>query len=156
MMDSDSPTIPLKQCNKCLQAFPATRESFVTDRKSKDGLRAMCKPCRSLTRPDRKPRDILPEGMKRCTKCKAVLPATREYFETENACRDGFHPQCRTCVKKKMAAYRKANRQKIAENHRVWRDAHKDRIAVWGKRDRLLHKEKRKATRKQYYQANKD
>lgn len=37
--------IPQKQCSKCRELFPATSEYFHRDKKSKDGLRNVCKIC---------------------------------------------------------------------------------------------------------------
>ncbi len=40
-------SISQKQCTKCQCRFPQTREHFSPDKKSKDGLKTVCKNCRS-------------------------------------------------------------------------------------------------------------
>lgn len=41
-------SIPEKQCNSCKCNFPSTREYFTPDKKSPDGLKRVCKRCRSI------------------------------------------------------------------------------------------------------------
>lgn len=45
-MATDS--IPQKRCNTCKEMFPATREYFSPDKKSRDELKSDCKKCRSI------------------------------------------------------------------------------------------------------------
>lgn len=40
----------MKQCNVCLDSFPATKEYFVADKKCSDGLMGKCKACRHIQR----------------------------------------------------------------------------------------------------------
>lgn len=41
----DLPQIPLKQCTKCKEWLPATREYFYSHVRTKDGLNNECRPC---------------------------------------------------------------------------------------------------------------
>lgn len=38
----------MKQCTQCPNSYPATKEYFVAEKKSPDGLMAMCKTCRNV------------------------------------------------------------------------------------------------------------
>lgn len=38
---------PMKVCRKCSDSLPADTEFFYSDRRSKDGLRSVCKVCYS-------------------------------------------------------------------------------------------------------------
>lgn len=91
-------SIPERQCNVCKQFFPETKEYFVTGKKHKNGLRSLCKECRRLTRKDRKNPPI-PKGMKRCSRCKVVHPATTEFFTVRRRAKDGLSEYCKTCRK---------------------------------------------------------
>jgi 5-methylcytosine-specific restriction endonuclease McrA len=41
----DTPEIPQKQCTKCKETFPATKDYFYSHVKAKDGLNNECRPC---------------------------------------------------------------------------------------------------------------
>src|SRR5579884_260641 len=72
-----SNSIPQKTCYKCGESKPATSEFFVTGKKSKNGLRNLCKVCKNQARRTTVP---LPEGFRQCSRCKQVLPASHEFF----------------------------------------------------------------------------
>lgn len=41
---------------------------------------------------------LYPKG-KICSKCKAIYPATKEYFYGQKNARDNLHPWCKECMK---------------------------------------------------------
>src|SRR5216683_3481553 len=45
-MIDDSSSVPLKQCSKCGDSFPATTDFFGRDKQTRDGLYPTCKACR--------------------------------------------------------------------------------------------------------------
>lgn len=89
-----SPIIPQKQCVRCKQEFPATREYFHAD--GRGGLRTRCKSC-VKNFPDERVREKLPDGIQRCPTCKQLFPATLEFFAPNKSGRYGFHSVCRSC-----------------------------------------------------------
>ena len=72
---------------------------------------------------------------KRCSKCGKVKPIAE--FAKETASPDGLKRWCKTCVK----AYNTENREKIAIQRKIWRDAHKDEITAYRRIYREEHRE---------------
>src|SRR6266567_3913581 len=92
-----SPSIPKKLCKACNQMFPATKEFFVTGKGHKDGLRYLCKECRNKARRKTLPHALhskyvpVPEGCRRCSRCKQNLPATSEFFTARAKAKSGLN-----------------------------------------------------------------
>src|SRR5712691_7833935 len=85
---------PQKQCCKCKQFFPATKEFFYANNQQKDGLHPRCKAC---WRVDSKPRYIPPEGYKRCPKCSETK--FLEEFDLDRAKHTGRASCCKACLR---------------------------------------------------------
>ncbi|MBE2268947.1 MAG: HNH endonuclease [Anaerolinea sp.] len=99
-----------KRCTHCERVL--LKEAFGKCVSKKDGLQSWCNECRQARRDQhRKPKEAIPEGMKRCYKCKQLLPATTEYFSVAKHLRDGLQPACKQCFK----AYRLQNRERILQ-----------------------------------------
>src|SRR5579884_2776460 len=89
-------SIPQKQCSTCGDFKPATKEFFVVGKGHRDGLRSLCKECKNKARRKTAP-DILPEGHKRCSRCRRVLAATEEHFPLHRRSKDHLDTYCRKC-----------------------------------------------------------
>ena len=122
---------PRKQCKgPCNQLLPATNTYFSRTGKEKYPLDSICNECRRLRwqakHPSARPRgrrniqDDVPEGYKRCTKCKVPHPATTEYFEPTKHNRTGLRPGCRQCRAKEWKVYNDAH----AEDHNHYYQEH--------------------------------
>lgn len=134
---------PQKRCIQCGQEFPLTRDFFHINRANKDGFKSRCKPCESAhTGHVHTPREKLPEGIKRCTRCKELKPGTREFFTAHPNMRDGLQSTCKACRAAIVSAEQMRNRSKrnayvrhhYAENNDVGRatsrrKSHKRRAA---------------------------
>lgn len=59
---------------------------------------------------------------KRCYACREVKPV--EWFNRNRSRKDGRDSRCRECCR----AYRKANREKIADRERAYREANRELI----------------------------
>lgn len=117
--------IPEKRCIQCGNYFPRTREFFHINRANKDGFKSRCKPCESAhTGHIYTPREKLPDGLKRCTRCKQLKEATREYFSPNRHMRDGLAGICKICNAKKSNEEQRRNRSK--RNDYLRRKYHKD------------------------------
>ena len=68
--------------------------------------------------------------MKRCSKCRVVQPL--EGFAKDRTRKDGLQLQCTSCQR----AFRKANREKIAEYNKGWKAANPDKVREARKRYR--------------------
>ena len=82
-------SIPRKNCVKCDEEKPATREFFFFMEKRRD-LNSLCKNCEmehaSKTRT--------------CSVCHEKIPATTEYFYARNSRKGGLRSDCISCSKK--------------------------------------------------------
>lgn|SRR2546425_2242834 len=87
---------PQKQCYACDEIFPATTEFFGKHAQMKDGLQPRCKTCHKTRRNPRRLEEI-PEGQKRCSKCKNLLPATPEFFTRHRRGKGGLSECCKEC-----------------------------------------------------------
>ena len=99
--------IECKQCNKCGQKLPATKEYFFTRSVAKDGLFSDCKVCNGYEykKPSKAPR----EGFKICVRCGEELPATAQYFRRYSRSSDGLQSKCKKCANK----YNIENKEKL-------------------------------------------
>src|SRR5215470_11622835 len=92
-MDSIILDAPQKQCNACLEFLPATPQFFFRARLGLYGVRSVCKKCEKAGRPITKLK--LPDGHKRCFKCKQILP--HECFSKSTKNKDGLQRHCKVC-----------------------------------------------------------
>lgn len=136
-----------KICSRCKVAKP--REEFNKGRKNPDGLNYYCKQCQREIHLANKeynnkrcmenyykknPKEVLPEGMKRCSKCKEVKPMTEQYFGKLSKSSDGFKYSCKECRRKteyepkkkhylkKQKRYYEENKDKIYETTKAYRE----------------------------------
>jgi hypothetical protein len=59
---------------------------------------------------DKKNELIVPEGLRRCSKCDKLKPADTDHFVRNNARKDGLMPICKDCRAKAQRAYRERKR----------------------------------------------
>jgi hypothetical protein len=67
--------------------------------------------------------------MKTCTKCKVEKELIYFYKVSKNI--DGFHRQCKVCVKEWVKNYREINKEKIKERSKKWYNNNKDYVYVY-------------------------
>ena len=73
----------------------------------------------------RNPKEVIPEGMKKCSACKSLKPATNKCFSLSKKNKDGFNHRCKQCrreaeywidvekAKSKQKVYYEENKEKI-------------------------------------------
>lgn len=88
--------------------------------------------------------------MKKCSKCKQEKEITE--FAKDSNCKDGLRPSCRVC----HAVYRAANKEKLKESTKKWRENNAVKFAATKKAWRLANLEKCKAQRMDHYYANQE
>lgn len=86
--------------------------------------------------------------IKICAKCGCEKEAID--FSTSKTSKDGLQPKCRDCV----AAYYQANKEKIREKHKLYREENSDVISACQKRHYERNKESVLAKTKQHYREN--
>lgn len=87
----------MKQCTRCEQDKPATIDFFTRCKRSPDGLDYLCKECVHTdwrAKHPLPPQDEIPEGHKKCSKCKHVMPASPRYWHVNNG---RFQSHCKRC-----------------------------------------------------------
>jgi len=64
----------------------------------------------------------------KCSKCNRVLPLDREHFHVRTNEPLQFRKDCKECVAKRGASYRKVNRDKVLESKRRYREKNLDKV----------------------------
>lgn len=67
--------------------------------------------------------------MKTCKKCKLEKDISEFYKVSKNI--DGFHRQCKVCVKEWVKNYREINKEKIKERSKKWYNNNKNYVYVY-------------------------
>lgn len=128
-----------KVCHTCKRELPATPQYFYRFVHAKDGLKSSCKECQGGSF---EVKEVLPEGYRRCNRCKRVLPETEENFLLWWSKRDSkyyFKCHCRECG---------------AESCKRWRADNADRYKAYYKE--YHQTEQARETRRRYYANHKE
>ncbi|PCI28781.1 hypothetical protein COB55_03400 [Candidatus Wolfebacteria bacterium] len=142
-------------------------------KKGKYGRSSKCKKCCSVA----KPKEILPEGFKRCFKCKKVK--LLEEFNKDKSRKEGRVGRCKICINKpkeelpegykrctgkckKVKLFeefvKRGNQCKlcITEYNKQWAEEHKEEREKYRKQWRIYNAEHVKEYEKQHYEDNKE
>lgn len=110
-----------KECPRCHVVMPLTSEFFGSNKNEKYGFNSYCRKCWNAIQNERrqKERDAkgivpIPDGMRKCSTCKQLLPATREYFSTQKMGKNGLQSFCKSCGAKQQKRYRNEHPDRIA------------------------------------------
>lgn len=109
-----------KACSRCALIKPLTE--FGVSKKSRDGRASRCSDCLrvssraqhlkvKMAREALRPKEILPEGQKRCNRCETVRPKDAFGHNTRI---------CRQCDREYAKAAYQKNPQKSKDYHRQW------------------------------------
>jgi 5-methylcytosine-specific restriction endonuclease McrA len=117
---------PQKQCNKCKLFKPLT--DFHLKKASPDGYQYRCKQCyiKPYKRTQYPP---VPDGYKRCSKCKEVKQATNDEFVRANDKKSGLSAWCKACQNARYAAKDPDVKQSYSRQHYIER---KEEVRQWG------------------------
>lgn len=149
-----------KVCTKCKRELSIDNFS-----KLRDGYQLHCRECKAgyyLARRDeinqrlrdkrreKNPKEVLPEGMKRCAACNNVKPTTE--FEKLSKSKDGLRYSCRECRNVEYINNHQHNIKRSKKNY----EKNKDEISLKNKEYKLKHIEYYKNYDKKYYQENRE
>lgn len=127
--------LPLKQCTRCNELFPATPLYFSRKRGTRDGLVCLCKNCRSLSRGNkglrRWPPIDVPNGYRDCIECREIYPATEEYFYTNPNTRSKLSSRCKRCDSNYHKQYTLEHLEENRNRSRKWKKDNADRINAY-------------------------
>ena len=131
-MDTIPQDTPLKQCTKCPNAYPTTREYFHSDRSRKDGLFPTCKQC--------------------CRESDVKRNASAERKE--------YGRQYRTEHKEERHAkakeYRETRKEELSERYKKWLHAHREERLVYHKQYGRVHRQEISTREKEYWHSHKE
>lgn len=148
--------IPLKQCNKCLNFYPATLAYFHMGRRYKMGLVPQCKKCKGKGTNFGKvvpPKEYRPDE-KQCSTCKNWFPQSTDFFNRDKSRPDGFNLSCKECLLKdrqkrqdKIDQYQKAyrinNHEAVLERQRKRWDQNREKNNARTRERYREHREER-------------
>lgn len=124
----------MKRCCKCREFRPY--DQFSKNRKTKDGLRYECRPCRiaeyakaRLGLPGRRLPIPAPPGHKFCGRCQSFKPVHE--FSAASLTRDKLHTWCKSCCKTYQARYRNENLAKVSSARAKYKVLNSERIKDW-------------------------
>lgn len=133
-----------KRCSICKSFFPNTEDYFYRNVNSNGGFTSHCKNCLAI-RYGRVRRISayfqVPDGYKRCSKCKQILPATPNAFSRNRTTSDGLTSECKTCESAQGRNYYIRNRETLIKRSIEWVNANKHKAAVIRHRRRAKIKE---------------
>jgi len=151
----------MKLCTCCEKEKEATPEKF---RCKKDGLTSWCKEClkKKGVKSKRTIRklELEEKGLKECSDCKDVLPATTIHFSRNKNSKDGLCHRCKECSNINSKKWREENKEKVKERekkyweihserlrklNKTWKEENKEEIAkkypAWYKKEKIRRKE---------------
>ena len=100
---------------------------------------------------EKHPKEQLPEGMKKCSKCGELKPANNEYFGNMTKSKDGLKPSCKDC---RRATEYLPNREAIIEKTQNYYKENKERVSETVKAYRIKNIEWYQEYNRKYYGEN--
>jgi hypothetical protein len=146
-----------KNCKGC--GIEKKLEDFYKNNHTKDGRGSKCKECvkeraaeyrKANPKPkvERKPRQtgfrLLPEGMRKCSKCDSVKP--KEDFYKDNKRSSGVGVRCKDCVNSYLRKRKSENYYEILERRREWRESNRLKLREQDAAYREANRDKKRLT----------
>lgn len=132
-----------KRCAKCQQIRPLS--NFNKHRSAKDGLDTYCRDCKFIIGGYKKrkisPSEGVPDGFRRCLRCKIVFPASTDFFsKAKNAA--GLRATCKVCQSVLWAEWYKTNTEYARAASRKFKADNPNHVRERNKRYRHTHPER--------------
>jgi len=155
--------VEYKKCSKCGKEKPATLEYF---NRHKNGLQSWCKECKKADhlahREERNkkaleryyrlhPKEEIPEGLKKCSCCKQLKPATNEYYSLNKRTKDGFAHRCKEC--RRQAEYW-TDPESVREKRKQYYQENKGKVLQLTKQYKIENLDWYHKYNKRYYKQN--
>lgn len=157
-------TYSFKKCTCCKVDKPATPEHFKRSTPRPDGLWPYCKPCDKVRRKAeyaawraKNPlpaKDVLPDGMKRCSMCRGVK--SKENFTKHTNTPDGLNCACKECRSERRTALRLQSLDAALERERTARARNRESRNEAARRRHASNKAVANAASREWYRNNID
>lgn len=158
----------MKICSKCGKNKGLS--CFSKDKNRKDGHNTWCRQCcnkadKERRVKNRKSKEILPIGLKRCSKCGENRELGK--FGKRKVSRDGLRSHCKACRKQyyeenkekileRQGQYNGENKEKRAAYEKQWRYENKEKVTKQKNKWHREHKEKIAEYKRRWYEENKE
>lgn len=140
---------PQKRCCTCKNFFPATPEYFPRQKSSKDGLKAVCKPCQ-----------LAYNHAYHASHRKEISEQRKEYYQKNAEHLRQYSAQWREenpekvqeflvkykasgGIRRSKVRYRAAHRERIQQYQRQWHEEHREEQKEYNARYKTEHREER-------------
>lgn len=153
-----------QKCRKCNRVLPLTTQYFYKQKANKSGFKYQCKECLGRKFNIHVDKSDVPDGHKRCARCKEIKPLSKEFFHIspKHKNSDGFKSTCKTCRSQKAKIYRQKYRPQILERERIDRKNNPKKYTKYSKKyyekikNTKEYKEKQKSWWDSYYDRHQD
>lgn len=95
-----------------------------------------------------------PQGMRKCTTCQSVLPATPEYFGRTSNTELGLSSQCKQCLSERNKKLKSSRKQLDKEILNEYRKKNPERVRQWKRESYLRNRETAIQKSREYRQLN--
>lgn len=148
-------------CRKCKRVLPLNEVYFFKQPANKSGFKYQCKECLGSNFVSViKNNDGVQDGFIKCSKCKMIKPATKEYFHKGKDNKYNLKSSCKTCRAIAKKEYTEKNRDKINQKNREYHKIHRERERQYSRNYYRDHKDiiklKRPVWWNNWYSKNKE
>jgi CRISPR/Cas system Type II protein with McrA/HNH and RuvC-like nuclease domain len=99
------------------------------------------------------PPDSIPDGYKRCARCKQYFPATIEYFHASKRRKSGIDSYCKPCYNDKQLEWARSHPDSRKKTQRKYYDTHieqeREKVKRWRESNQERHRENNRRWREQ-------
>ena len=93
------------------------------------------------------------EGMKKCTKCGEIKPATAEFFSRDRTKKNGLRGYCKECSKECRREYYQKNIDKQRERSREYRQKNRDHRREYNREYKQKNTDRLREYKREYQQS---
>jgi hypothetical protein len=124
-----------KECKKC--GIIKQLDDFYPQERGLFGRTSRCIECERKRGKEyraaiRAPKEIFPQNIKRCSKCKEIL--SLENFHTDNEAKDKLTSQCKLCRNHNTKKWRIENTEHVKNTNAAWRSKNKEHLKEYSKK----------------------
>lgn len=150
-----TPDLPLKQCSKCGERYPATTEYFYFDKKKRDKLTCWCKVCsKAYNAANRDRKKAYNAKYHAANRDRAKVRDAEHYAKNRDRIRvraGKYYATNRDRIKAHVAEYYAQNRDKAKARVAEWQAKNPDKVHAYHTKWLANNPEKRRISYHRYY-----